>query len=82
MEMRRKALRPDAPAQLLGAAQTEPEMLGLVLADLLAVGGPKAASARACCRFCRAWAWPRPWAPLRRRRRRRCARACWPRWPC
>lgn len=45
MEMRRMALRPDAPAQLLGAAQTEPEMLGLVLADLLAGGGPKAASA-------------------------------------
>lgn len=45
MEMRRLALRADAPALLLGAAQTEPEMLGLVLADLLTGGGPKAAAA-------------------------------------
>lgn len=44
-EMRRLALLPNAPVLLLGAAQTEPEMLGLVLADLMAGGGPHAATA-------------------------------------
>jgi adenylate cyclase class 1 len=41
-EMRRLALSPEAQARLLGAAQTEPEMLGLVLATLIAEGGPHA----------------------------------------
>lgn len=44
-EMRRLALSPEAPERLLGAAQTEPEMLGLVLATLLAEGGPHAPTA-------------------------------------
>lgn len=44
-EMRRLALLPDAPVQLLPAAQTEPEMLGLVLADLMKEGGPAAGMA-------------------------------------
>jgi adenylate cyclase class 1 len=39
-EMRRLALSPEAPERLLGAAQTEPEMLGLVLAALMTDGGP------------------------------------------
>ncbi|MBI5519950.1 MAG: class I adenylate cyclase [Desulfovibrio sp.] len=38
-EMRRLALLPEAPERLLGAARTEPEMLGLVLADLVSSGG-------------------------------------------
>jgi adenylate cyclase, class 1 len=38
-EMRRLAVLPEAPALLLTAAQAEPELLGLVLADLLRQGG-------------------------------------------
>jgi adenylate cyclase class 1 len=44
-EMRRLALLPDAPQQLLSAAQTEPEMLGLVLAAIIKNGGSAAALA-------------------------------------
>lgn len=44
-EMRRLALSPEAPERLLGAAQTEPEMLGLVLADLMTGGGLHVAAA-------------------------------------
>jgi len=43
-EMRRLALGPAAAPQLLAAASTEPETLGLVLADLLKSGGPHAAT--------------------------------------
>ncbi|MDP2846624.1 MAG: class I adenylate cyclase [Humidesulfovibrio sp.] len=45
-EMRRLALSPDAPERLLSAAQTEPEMLGLVLADLMTGDGPFSAAAQ------------------------------------
>ncbi|MHC1700705.1 MAG: class I adenylate cyclase [Humidesulfovibrio sp.] len=38
-EMRRLAALPEAPALLLPAAQAEPELLGLVLADMLRQGG-------------------------------------------
>ncbi|MDP3426245.1 MAG: hypothetical protein Q8S17_02540, partial [Humidesulfovibrio sp.] len=38
-EMRRLAVLPSAPALLLPAAQAEPELLGLVLADMLRQGG-------------------------------------------
>ncbi|MDR3640990.1 MAG: class I adenylate cyclase [Humidesulfovibrio sp.] len=43
-EMRRLALGTSAPQQLLGAAQTEPETLGLVLADLIRSGGAQEAA--------------------------------------
>jgi adenylate cyclase, class 1 len=42
LEMRRLALGTAAPHALLGAAQTEPETLGLVLADLIRSGGAQA----------------------------------------
>jgi adenylate cyclase, class 1 len=45
-EMRRLALLPEASERLLGAARTEPEMLGLLLADLLGSGGVYAAAAQ------------------------------------